>query len=147
MKRYLWGLVIILSSNQLYAAGNTVGTAAVHDLIGLYNIYYQRQLGQGPSSIMLQYAHLGSNTVLRNVKGTSFGLSYKKYQSKYQNSFFWQMGIATFQLTSHTAKIPVIPILLTGRDWRFKNTIIGFEAGIGTAAGLGLIGFNAAFDM
>ena len=122
------------------------------------------QNGEGKSTLAAQF-QFGDNAAIvariNDVSGTyldttvdltSYSLAYKSYLDSYANGLYFELGGAMFDVavstnSSFTEGSTFIPIAVGGYEWAFNNGIVlGIEAGLGTAGGMGVFGVNTSYQ-
>ena len=78
------------------------------------------------------------------ITAEGIAMTYKSYHQAYGRGSFMKFGLANIDVTDGVSNYEgPIPIILYGLESKEGSAIYGFEAGLGTTAGFGLLNLYA----
>lgn len=147
-------ILLALLTNSVNATASeektlAIGTGALALLGGVTNLYIQSKLSN-TSAIVGEYASVSGFVYSGStITASSFAGAYKHYFKKYSSGSYFKVGAAKLSVTSSSSSSTsggLLPIVLYGyEDKMGDNFLLGFEAGLGTTAGLGLLTVNLGY--
>ena len=141
----------LFGSVSAHAEGTQIGTAPLLLASGVTNISAQFQFGDS-AAIVARINDVSGTYLDTTVDLTSYSIAYKRYLDSYANGLYFELGGAMFDVavstnSSFTEGSTFIPIAVGGYEWAFNNGIVlGIEAGLGTAGGMGVFGVNTSYQ-
>ena len=141
----------LLCSASAHAEGTQIGTSPVLLAIGVTNIFSQIQAGDRVG-ITARYNSINGTYLDTTLDFTSVSLAYKSYFNSYAEGAYFELGAASFDVavstnSDFTVGSTIMPIAVAGYEWTFDSGfVLGLEGGLGTGGGMGILGFNTAFQ-
>ncbi len=151
VNKLLMGLSIMSLPTLAMAEGNMIGTAPMLDVISAPNVYYQGRVNESMAWTVavakmnnMDFSDLGLGT----ISGTVYGGGIKGYFAAYANGPYYHLGMAYMNVSSSTSGTGsgILPFAVVGYEASLGGLVFGYEAGLGTAHGFGIIGINLAYQ-
>jgi hypothetical protein len=141
----------LFCSASAHAEGTQIGTAPLLVASGFTNIFSQVQAGDRVG-ITARYNRVNGTYLDTTVDLSAVSLAYKSYFNSYAEGLYLELGVASFDVSVSTNSqfsvgSAIMPIAVGGYEWSFDNGfVLGLEGGLGTSGGMGIFGFNTAFQ-